>query len=103
MGSSRRSGAVLIGRHAACRFGAVSKIPLSIYSRMVAHDVQCNRRRVMRRGWGAPINKRSLRPWQRSGTPPLDVLRRDSFGYEEITARPRSRIAAPPRALDAGM
>jgi hypothetical protein len=35
------------------------KIPLSIYSRMQAHDVQCSRRRILRRGWGVPINKRS--------------------------------------------
>src|SRR6266566_1250305 len=50
------------------------KIPLYIYSRMQAHDVQCNRRRMLRRGWGVPINKRSSRPWQRSGTPPTGSL-----------------------------
>jgi hypothetical protein len=52
------------------------KIPLSIYPRTQAHDVQCNRRRMSRRGWAS----QSISGPQDHGTDrerlPLDLLHR---------------------------
>jgi hypothetical protein len=82
--------------------GCCRKIPLSIYPRTQAHDVQRNRRRMRRRGWGVPINKRFSRPWQRSGTPPTGSLAAALVaGPGAISAWSASTpFAAPPRALD---
>src|SRR5881397_3522149 len=52
---------------------------------------------MLRRGWGVPINKRSSRPWQRSGTPPTGSLASAPFASLPKSGRGRHQLLSPRR------